>query len=152
MSREITYSFGFMDVLIQQQRLQHIVDSYSLAGRDATLFERRLTTLVQQYSYNAVELALVEGLIQNWLRYPLPRGLAFLEQIQTRLQAWREEAMISTGLTPTQFEQVTGLPPHSFENMAASPIDLAAAEFRSPTSATDRSEDLPHPFSSDFKT
>ncbi|MGD1941181.1 MAG: hypothetical protein ACFB0G_07700 [Leptolyngbyaceae cyanobacterium] len=139
-----------MDVLIQQQRLQHIVDSYALAGRDATLFDRRLAALIQQYSYNAVELALVEGLVQNWLRYPLPRGMAFLEQIQTRLQAWREAAMISTGLTPTQFEQVTGLPPYSFENMATSPIDLAAAELRSPPAPAHRSEELPHPFSSDF--
>ena len=139
-----------MDVLIQRQRLQHIVDSYALAGRDDALFDRRLAALVQQYSYNAVELALVEGLVQNWLRYPLPRGLAFLEQIQPRLQAWREATMISTGLTPTQFEQVTGLPPHSFENMAASPIDLAAIERRSPTSPASQAEDRPHPFSSDF--
>lgn len=109
-----------MDVLIQQRRLQHIIDSYSLVGRDGDLFEARLSSLVESYPYPAVELALVETLVGNWLRYPLPRGLAYLEQVENLLQQWVSSSTLFTALTPEQFEHVTGLPPLEIGQMMPS--------------------------------
>ncbi|MBE7382021.1 MAG: hypothetical protein F6J95_011485 [Leptolyngbya sp. SIO1E4] len=100
-----------MDALIQQQRLHHIVESYSLAGEELETFAPKLDLLVKDYPGFLIELALVEVLVQNWLRYPMPRGLLFLEQVRDRLQAWQEAAMVSSGVTPEQFEQITGLTP-----------------------------------------
>ncbi|HEY9888333.1 MAG TPA: hypothetical protein V6D02_08025, partial [Candidatus Obscuribacterales bacterium] len=88
----------------------HIVDSYTLAGQDLEVFEPQLAKLTQHYAYQAIELALVEVLVSNWVRYPLPRGMAFLAQVEACLQSWQTADQVATTLTATQFEQVTGLP------------------------------------------
>ena len=99
---------------MQQQRLQHIVDSYSLAGENVPPFVTRLNRLQEGYPWFLVELALVEILVQNWLRYPMPRGLPFLEQVDARLQTWQAASKVPEFLTPKQFEQITGLAPIGF--------------------------------------
>ncbi|NER78243.1 MAG: hypothetical protein F6K42_01445 [Leptolyngbya sp. SIO1D8] len=104
-----------MDILLQWQRLHHIVNSYSLAGEELETFSPKLDLLVKDYPWFLIELALVEVLSQNWLRYPMPRGLLFLEQVQRCLQKWQEAAIVSSWVTPDQFEQITGLTPRGFE-------------------------------------
>lgn len=108
-----------MDILIQQQRLRHIVESYALAGEERDLFAAKLSLLEEGYPWFLIELALVEVLVQNWLKYPLPRGLAFLQQVEARLKEWRSASNVSSLLTPVQFEQVTGLTPLSFRLLHA---------------------------------
>jgi len=110
---------------MQQQRLQHIVNSYTLAGEDPNAFEVRLNALLTTVPWFLLELALVDVLAQNWLRYPMPRGLLFLEQVRSRLAQWREDSAISTPLTPDQFEQITGLTPLSFQ-LLATPVTKVA--------------------------
>jgi len=106
-----------MDVALQQQRIQHIIDSYALAGREAEAFGGALSVMIERYSYPLVEWALAEALVQNWLRYPLPRGLVFLEQVETCLQSWVETTKMSITLTAEQFEHITGLtPPEPIKN------------------------------------
>lgn len=112
-----------MDKLLQQQRLQHIVDSYSLAGDESAVFSYQLELLVHDYPCFLVELAIVDILVQNWLRYPMPRGIRFLELVQGQLQVWRQAAVISSALTPQQFEQITGLPSWTLPD---SPMPLAS--------------------------
>ncbi|MEM0979587.1 MAG: hypothetical protein AAGH78_04855 [Cyanobacteria bacterium P01_H01_bin.58] len=99
-----------MDSLLQRQRLDRIVASYALAGEAEDLFSERLQQLLQQYPSVLIEWALVEVLVQNWLRYPLPRGLAFITQVEAKLQQWQTLTDASIAVTPSQFEQVTGLP------------------------------------------
>jgi hypothetical protein len=101
---------GAMDTAIQAQRIQHIIDSYSLAGQEPEMFAAGLATMVDRYSSALVEWALAEILVQNWLRYPLPRGMIFLQQVKICLQGWVEAGAIASTLTPAQFEQILGLP------------------------------------------
>lgn len=98
-----------------KQRLSHIVNSYSLAGEEVEPFTVKLGFLTENYPWFLVELALTEVLVQNWLRYPLPRGIFFLEQVEKRLQEWEKNTEISSYLMPSQFELITGLPPVSFD-------------------------------------
>lgn len=100
-----------MDVSVWQQRLRHLVDSYHLSGQEPALFNEQLARLAVSYSYPVLELATVEVLVQNWVRYPLPRGMVFLEQVRSRLQDWQIAAAVTTFLTPVQFEHITGLSP-----------------------------------------
>lgn len=108
-----------MDLLLQKQRLQQIVDSYSLAEGDLETFSAELYSLIEDFPWFLVELALVEVLVQNWLRYPMPRGLLFLEQVRERLREWQQASAVSSFLTPNQFEHVTGLVPQGFEELEA---------------------------------
>lgn len=103
-----------MDGLVQQ-RLHHIVDSYSLIGEAGEPFTTKLGSLTKNYPWFIVELALIEVLVQNWLRYPLPRGVLFLEQVEARLQTWQQASRVSSCLTPDQFELITGLSPLCFD-------------------------------------
>ncbi|MEO1094048.1 MAG: hypothetical protein AAFX01_04010 [Cyanobacteria bacterium J06638_28] len=98
-----------MDSLLQRQRLDRIVASYALAGEAEDLFSERLQQLLQAYPSALIEWALVEVLAQNWLRYPLPRGLAFITQVEVKLQQWQTSIDASIAITPSQFEHVTGL-------------------------------------------
>ena len=106
---------------MQQQRLQHIINSYSLAGEDVEPFLTKLNLLREDHPWFLIELALVEILVQNWLRYPLPRGLPFLEQVAARLQEWQATPKVPEFLTPNQFEQVTGLAPVGFDLLPTLP-------------------------------
>lgn len=91
---------------ISRQRIQHIVDSYSLAEDAAAL--AYLEALSRQYPHPLVELALTETLAQQWLSVPLARGVSFLQQAHSRLRQWQNQPIFST-ITPRQFEQITGL-------------------------------------------
>jgi hypothetical protein len=117
-----------MDTLIQQQRLQHIVASYTLAGNAGEQFDQELLALLDSYPGELVELALAEVLVENWLRYPLPRGMVFLHLVQNRLADWQADATVSTFLTPSQFEQVAGLTPRGFTDGPPGPVDFADAQ------------------------
>ncbi len=115
-----------MDVLLQEQRLHHIVASYELAGEDAEPFMTHLQSLRQQHPSALIEWALVDVLVQNWLRYPLPRGQRFLNQVQAQLEDWQTTGTVSSALTPSQFEHVTGLrgllPPLIADNVTSTQL------------------------------
>jgi len=93
---------------LQQQRLQHIIDSYRLDDGAVVTFRRKLDRLLARYPSPLIELALVETLVQQWASPPLVRGLPFLTQVEDRLQTWAVQPAIRT-FTPEQFHQITGL-------------------------------------------
>lgn len=95
---------------VNQQRVQHIVSTYQLAGTDSTEFNRALERWMGVYVAPLIELALVETLVDGWLTVPMPRGLDFLHRVQERLSQWESQPIVST-LTPEQFHQITGLDP-----------------------------------------
>ncbi len=107
---------------INRQRVKHIVTSYGLAGiesgrdagtdagQEAEAFWAALEELLQSYSAPAIELALVEQLIESWTQLPIIRGMALMDQVRSRLQAWKATT-VSIGFTPEQFQQITGLDP-----------------------------------------
>jgi hypothetical protein len=97
--------------LVLQQRLRHLVDSYTLAGTDPQgklVFHHRLERLVHEYSRAMVELAIAETLLEGWQEVPLVRGMPFLSQVHGRLRAWQMEGC-RPYLTPGQFQSITGL-------------------------------------------
>jgi hypothetical protein len=95
---------------IEQQRVQHIITSYELAGEDAIAFYPYLHQLLATYSPPIVELALVESLVEGWLQLPMLRGCEFLSRVHDRLLTWQANSITST-ITPEQFLQITGLDP-----------------------------------------
>lgn len=94
---------------LKRQRVKHIVSSYQLDGEDAA-FASELDLLLQQYPMALVELALVETLVDNWLKLSLVRGREFLVQTHAQLQLWEDREVVST-IAPEQFHQITGLDP-----------------------------------------
>ncbi|HEY9738160.1 MAG TPA: hypothetical protein V6D06_17835 [Trichocoleus sp.] len=92
------------------QRIQHIVASYSLSGDESDLFEAYLIDLMQVFPAPLIELAIVETLVQQWLRVPLLRGPEFLRTAHEMLTDWQGQVFQSR-LTPTYFELITGLDP-----------------------------------------
>ncbi len=103
----------FMEVgsQLSRQRVKYIVSSYGLDGTEVDSFSRYLNALLESYPMPAVELALVEVLVENWSK-PFPsRGLLFLEQVTDLLRAWKEAASVAVRVTPDQFQQITGLDP-----------------------------------------
>jgi hypothetical protein len=99
---------------IAHQRIQHIVDSYSLADDPADAFASYLSELIKQYPPGLIELALVQTLVKNWLRVPMKKGVSFLLATQDQLNQWQlqaKETRLQSSLTPSQFEQITGLDP-----------------------------------------
>lgn len=95
---------------IQRQRIQHVVDSYCLAGSEIDDFNQQLDTLLATYPSALVELSLVETLVAVWMRYPPVRGSGFLMQAQGYLRHWKIHP-ITSRLTPDRFFQITGLDP-----------------------------------------
>lgn len=93
-----------------QQRIQHIVSSYGLRGDDPAPFEAYLAHLMRAFPEPLIELAIVETLVQQWLRVPLVRGIEFLQTAHQLLQNWENQA-IQSRLTPFSFEMITGLDP-----------------------------------------
>lgn len=106
---------------LQQQRVKHIVSSYQLAGNDRETFHRYLDTLFLAYPLPLIELALVETLVDNWLRVPMTKGCEFLAQAHEHLAAWKDSA-IATTIAPEQFQQITGLDPSPIFGTAAASI------------------------------
>ncbi len=97
---------------ISQQRVRHIIDSYRLmgAGDEANGFDAYVSELLSQYPQGLIELALVETLAKNWLTIPMEKGVAFLAAAHERLKQWQSD-VVTVGLTPSQFWQITGLDP-----------------------------------------
>ncbi|HTL87787.1 MAG TPA: hypothetical protein VL134_00185 [Leptolyngbya sp.] len=93
---------------IQQQRVRHIVSSYQLDGENNELCDACLTAMLQLYPTGLIELALVETMVQNWARVPMPKGIDFFQQVETLLNQWQTSA-IAVSFSPTEFQLVTGL-------------------------------------------
>lgn len=96
---------------ISRQRVKHIVDSYHLQGNEMALCEGYLDELMERFPMPAVELALVETLLKNWLTIPMPRGKAFLEKTHDLLKQWKESTEVETTVSMEQFRHITGLDP-----------------------------------------
>lgn len=133
---------------INQQRIQHIIDSYLLAGNDQVSndalsndvasdvsdqgpqFDTYLSDLLTQYSAGLIELALVETLAKSWLRVPMQKGLPFLSLAHERLKLWQQESMdgkpLSSTLSPGQFSQITGLDAQIAFAALSQPVALSA--------------------------
>ncbi|HEY9907970.1 MAG TPA: hypothetical protein V6D18_10270 [Thermosynechococcaceae cyanobacterium] len=95
---------------IEQQRVWHIVSSYQLEGADSIAFNQYLKDLLATYPCPVIELALVEILVEGWLRLPMPKGCQFLARVYDRILAWQAHSPTST-IAPEQFFQITGLDP-----------------------------------------
>jgi hypothetical protein len=95
---------------ISRQRVKHIVSSYQLDGEESSQFDTYLEELLQHYPFPLIELALVETLIDCWISFPPVRGIPFLSQTHDKLKVWESEPIAST-ITPSQFQQITGLDP-----------------------------------------
>ncbi len=101
-----------MNRLLQQQRIDRIVQAYQLEGDQPEHFRQRLQQLQALYPGPQLELAICRTLAAVWLRYPLPRGEAFLEQVALGLQHWLlQQAEPSPPLDPETYRQITGLDP-----------------------------------------
>ena len=96
---------------VSRQRVKHIVDSYHLQGEEVAACEGYLDELISTFPMSAVELALVETLVQNWLTVPMPRGKSFFEQAETLLKQWKTSEQVETTVSIEQFQQITGLDP-----------------------------------------
>ncbi|MEL6780417.1 MAG: hypothetical protein AAFO06_24575 [Cyanobacteria bacterium J06597_16] len=101
---------------INQQRIQHIVDSYLLAGTQPNRFAAYLRELLSQYASGLIELALVETLAKSWLTIPMQKGVPFLSKVHERLKQWQQsdetdlsQIPLTSTLSPSQFSQITGL-------------------------------------------
>ena len=106
-----------IDQQINQQRVKHVVSSYQLGGDEEAEFRTFLDQLLQKYPPTLIELALVEILVRSWLRIPPIRGVAFLCEVQKKLQEWEVQPVIST-ITAAQFQQITGLDPQPIFGVA----------------------------------
>lgn len=95
---------------ISRQRVKHIVCSYRLEGAEVELFSSYLEDLLNSYPTPAIELALVEVLIDSWGKASIPRGKAFLDQARELLNHWKETT-VAVRVTPEQFQNITGLDP-----------------------------------------
>jgi hypothetical protein len=95
---------------INRERLNYITASYALEGNDRDAFQVYLCELLQRYAQGWVELALIEVLVQHWHLPPLPRGVAFLEEVQRLLRQWAQGDRCST-VNELQFQCITGLVP-----------------------------------------
>ena len=100
---------------ISHQRIQHIIDSYQLAGEETAAFNRYLTTLLGHYPHGVIELALTETIMKSWFTIPMVKGVLFLSKTHQTLEQWQQETWqqdtYPLTLTPTQFSYITGLDP-----------------------------------------
>jgi hypothetical protein len=96
---------------VRRQRVKHIVDSYHLQGDEVALCEGYLEELIGLFPMPALELALVETILQNWLTIPMPRGKLFFDQVRALLQHWKETTVVETLVSMEQFHHITGLDP-----------------------------------------
>lgn len=109
-----------IDTELKRHRVKHIISSYHLAGEPSSSFDNYLETLLECYPAPLIELALVETLVESWLKVPLPRGCSFLAQADEKLKAWQGSAIAST-LSPEQFQQITGLDPSPIFGSSGTP-------------------------------
>lgn len=106
---------------LKRQRVKHIVSSYQLDGDDKEAFHRYLETLFITYPPPLIELALVETLVNHWLKVPMTKGCAFLAQAHEQLVDW-SDCTIATTIAPEQFQQITGLDPSPIFGASAASI------------------------------
>lgn len=109
---------------IEQQRVKHIVSSYQLEGEDAIAFHQYLKDLLAIYPSPVIELALVEVLVDGWLRLPMLRGCEFLTRTHDRIVSWQEHS-ITSSIAPEEFLQITGLDPTPVFGRSNTPIAAA---------------------------
>lgn len=95
---------------LKRQRVKYIISSYQLAGQDTDAFHCYLDDLLLAYPSPLIELALVEVLLDMWVRVPMQRGCDFLVRAHHLLMAWEGSTIAST-IAPEQFQQITGLDP-----------------------------------------
>jgi len=103
------------------QRAQFIAEQYHLYGLqepNVTTARAYLRRLLNQYQ--GVEIALVEILVETWAQVPSPRGMAFLQRVEARLQQWSTTDRGPT-LSPSHFQHITGLHPLAFETGPLTP-------------------------------
>jgi len=94
------------------QRIRYIVDCYELdLGESAEDFTDYLQELWLAYAYAQIELALVETLVASWVQIPAVKGMTFLYQVHDRLKSWESCSKIPSSITPSQFQQISGLDP-----------------------------------------
>jgi hypothetical protein len=110
---------------LSYQRIEHILASYQLWGDEPVAFQQRLQGWLDQFPPPLIELALVETLIEYWLRVPLLRGLAFLDAAERHLIRWQQQPIVST-ITPQEFERVSGLDPRPIFGVGAAPASVTA--------------------------
>jgi len=105
---------------LNRQRVKHIVTSYQLENGEPEAFNNYLEDLLRVYPSPLVELAIVEVLVDSWLKVPMIRGHGFLAQTHELLKGWENqaieqinaaEATIASTIGPEQFQQITGLDP-----------------------------------------
>jgi hypothetical protein len=96
---------------LKQHRVKHIISSYQLEGDESEPFNYYLDDLLKTYPASLLELALVEVLIDGWLRIPMQKGCQFLVRTHRKLREWEACAIAST-VDPEQFQQITGLDPN----------------------------------------
>jgi hypothetical protein len=114
---------------LKQQRVKHIVSSYQLDGTETEDFEQYLADLLHTYPAPLIELALVETLVDYWVRLPKVRGCDFLAIAHDYLQDWddltqpfAQNTPIASTIAPEQFRWITGLDPTPVFGQASSPV------------------------------
>ncbi len=95
---------------LNRQRVKHIISSYQLEGNEPEAFNQYLEDLLRIYPSPLIELALVETLIDHWLKVPMIKGYEFLTKVHEQLKNWEGEEIVSA-IAPEQFQQITGLDP-----------------------------------------
>jgi hypothetical protein len=114
---------------LKRQRVKHIVSSYQLAGTDIEAFDQYLTDLFHAYPAPLIELALVETLVDSWVRLSVIRGCEFLAIAHDQLQAWDDRLQtlavnqpIASTVAPEQFRHITGLDPTPVFGLGPRPV------------------------------
>ncbi|WP_421657662.1 hypothetical protein [Leptothermofonsia sp. ETS-13] len=95
---------------LNRQRVKHIISSYQLEGNESEVFNQYLEDLLRVYPSPLIELALVETLVDHWLRVPMVKGWKFLTKVHEQLKNWERQEIVSA-ITPEQFKQITELDP-----------------------------------------
>jgi hypothetical protein len=95
---------------LNQQRVKHIISSYQLEGNEAEAFNHHLEDLFRAYPSPLIELALVETLVDSWVKVPMSKGCKFLLKVHEQLKTWEGQEIVSA-IAPEQFQQITGLDP-----------------------------------------
>jgi hypothetical protein len=105
---------------LNRQRVKHIVSSYQLDSEDTKPFNDYLDGLLRVYPAPLIELAMVETLVDGWLKVPMLKGREFLVKAHELMKTWEgqinepsgsAESKIVSTIAPEQFQQITGLDP-----------------------------------------
>lgn len=108
---------------INRQRLQHIVDSYQLDGDDGDAFSAYLTRLLEVYPQSLIELALTEGIVEEWSNVPMQKGMPFLHGVYKKLRFWQPDLDPPSQLS-TSFKALNP------RKLGTTSVDVRAANLR----------------------